>query len=183
MNRILVADDDRLVLLTLADGLREAGFEVIEAGDGLQALALCRDEVPALALLDIRMPGLDGLELARCLRDGTTVPFLFLSAYSDEQFVQQAAEVGALGYLVKPLTVAAMLPTVRTALARAHEISGLRGAIDRNRTIATAVGMLMRDHRIDQASAFAQLRQQARDQRRKVVDLARGMVEADRPRK
>lgn len=183
MNRILIADDDRLVLLTLADGLREAGFEVIEASDGLQALALCRDKTLALALLDIRMPGLDGLELARRLRDETTVPFLFLSAYDDEEFVQRAAEIGALGYLVKPLTVAAMLPTVRTALARAHEINGLKGAIDSNRTIATAVGMLMRDHGIDQARAFAKLRQQARDQRRKLVDLARGMVEADHLRK
>lgn len=183
MDRILIADDDRLVLLTLADGLREAGFEVIEASDGLQALALCREEAPALALLDIRMPGLDGLELARCLRDGTTVPFLFLSAYNDEQFVQQAAEVGALGYLVKPLTVATMLPAVRTALARANEISGLKGALDSNRTIATAVGMLMRDQGIDQTRAFGRLRQQARTQRRKLVELARAMVEPEHQRK
>jgi two-component system, response regulator PdtaR len=179
MDRILIADDDRLVLLTLADGLREAGFEVIEASDGLQALTLCREEAPALALLDIRMPGLDGLELARCLRDGTTVPFLFLSAYNDEQFVRQAAEVGALGYLVKPLTVATMLPAVRTALARANEISGLKGALDSNRTIATAVGMLMRDQGIDQTKAFGQLRRLARNQRRKLVELARGMVETE----
>ena len=178
MKRILIADDDRLVLLTLADGLREAGFEVIEACDGLQALALCRDKVPTLALLDIRMPGLDGLELARRLRDETAVPFLFLSAYNDEQFVQRASEIGALGYLVKPLTIAAILPTVRTALARANEISGLRGALDSNRTIATAVGILMRDQGIDQTRAFGQLRQQARDQRRKLVDLAGEMVEA-----
>lgn len=183
MDRILIADDDRLVLLTLADGLREAGFEVIEASDGLQALALCRDEVPALALLDIRMPGLDGLELARCLRDGTTVPFLFLSAYNDEHFVQQAAESGALGYLVKPLTVTAMLPAVRTALARANEIIGLRGAIDSNRTIATAVGMLMRDQGIDQKRAFERLRQLARAQRRKLVELARAMLEQEQQRK
>jgi len=178
MNKILIADDDRLVLLTLADGLREAGFEVVEASDGMQALAACQDEAPALALLDIRMPGLDGLELARRLRDETAVPFLFLSAYNDEPFVQRAAQIGALGYLVKPLTVAAMLPMIRTALARANEINGLRGAMNSNRTIATAVGMLMRDQGADQTSAFEQLRQRARDQRRKLVDLAREMVEA-----
>ena len=103
MAKILVADDDRVVLLTLAEGLREAGFEVIEARDGLQALALCRSEAPDLALLDIRMPGLDGLELARRLRDETRVPFLFFSAYGDEEFVRRAVEIGALGYLIKPL--------------------------------------------------------------------------------
>ena len=180
MNRILIANDDRLVLKTLADGLREAGFEVIEAGDGWQALALCRDKAPALALLDIHTPGLSGLELAYRLRIETTAPFLFLSSCDDEQLVLRAAEIGALGYLVKPHTVAAILPAVRTALARANEISGLKGALDSNRTIATAVGMLMHERGIDQTSAFGQLRQQARNQRRKLVELARGMVEAER---
>ncbi|MFZ4539327.1 ANTAR domain-containing response regulator [Propionivibrio sp.] len=183
MTRILIADDDRLVLLTLADGLREAGFEVIEAHDGLQALALCLSEEPALALLDIRMPGLDGLELARRLRDETTVPFLFFSAYDDEEFVQRAVEIGALGYLIKPLTVAKIVPTIRTALARAQEISGLQGAMASNRTIATAVGMLMRAAGLDQPSAFEQLRQQARTQRRKLEDVARSMVEDDKYQK
>ena len=77
MTKVLIAHDDRVVLLTLGEGLREAGFEVIEARDGLQALQLCKSEAPELALLDIRMPGLDGLELARRLRDETRVPFVF----------------------------------------------------------------------------------------------------------
>ena len=180
MNRILIANDDRLVSKTLADGLRKAGFEVVEASDGWQALALCRDKEPALALLDIHAPGLGGLELAYHLRTEMAVPFVILSSCDDEQLVLRAAEIGALGYLVKPHTVATMLPAVRTALARANEISGLKSALDSNRTIATAVGMLMRELGIDQASAFGQLRQQARNQRRKLVELARGMVEAER---
>ena len=80
MTKILIADDDRLVLFTLAEGLREAGFEVVEASDGVQALVLCQSESPDLAMLDIRMPNLDGLELARRLRDETSVPFLVFSA-------------------------------------------------------------------------------------------------------
>ncbi|MCX7171485.1 MAG: response regulator, partial [Proteobacteria bacterium] len=94
MTRLLVADDDRVVLFTLSEGLRQAGFDVIEARDGLQALTLCQSEAPQLALLDIRMPGMDGLELARRLRDETAVPFLFFSAYNDEAYVQRAVEIG-----------------------------------------------------------------------------------------
>jgi response regulator NasT len=174
--RILIADDDRVVLFTLAEGLREADFEVIEARDGLQALALCRSEAPDLALLDIRMPGLDGLELARRLREETKVPFLFFSAYNDEAFVSRAVEIGALGYLLKPLNVPALLPMVRTALARSRDFSGLQGALVSNRAIATAVGMLMRSEGLDQAAAFEKLGQSARGQRRKLEDVARAMI-------
>ena len=178
MEKILVADDDRVVLLTLSEGLREAGFDVIEARDGLQALALCQSQAPELALLDIRMPGLDGLELARRLRDETKVPFLFFSAYGDEAFVKRAVEIGALGYLIKPLVVTAIVPAIRTALARSRDISGLRSALESNRTIATAVGMLMRTEGLDQLAAFERLRQRARTQRRKLEDLAMNMVES-----
>jgi AmiR/NasT family two-component response regulator len=173
---ILIADDDRVVLFTLAEGLREADFEVIEARDGLQALDLCRSEAPDLALLDIRMPGLDGLELARRLREETKVPFLFFSAYNDEAFVRRAVEVGALGYLLKPLNVPALLPMVRTALARSRDFSGLQGALESNRSIATAVGLLMHADGLDQDAAFNKLRQQARSQRRKLEDVALAML-------
>ncbi len=180
MTKILIADDDRVVLLTLGEGLREAGFEVIEARDGLQALELCKSEAPELALLDIRMPGLDGLELARRLRDETRVPFVFFSAYGDDDFVKRAVEIGALGYLVKPLSIASILPMIRTALARAQDISGLEGALKSNRTIATAVGMLMRTDGTDQATAFEHLRQRARSERRKLEDVARSMIDTKR---
>ncbi len=176
MDKILIADDDRVVLLTLSEGLREAGFEVIEARDGLQALTLCQEQEPDLALLDIRMPALNGLDLARRLRDETSVPFLFLSAYGDEDFVQRAVEIGALGYLIKPLSMGMILPTVRTALARARDISGLEGALEGSRTTATAVGMLMRANGLDQQTAFEKLRQQARSERRKLEDLASAIV-------
>jgi response regulator NasT len=178
MTRILLADDDRVVLFTLAEGLREAGFDVIEARDGIEALALCQSAAPDLALLDIRMPRLDGLELARRLRAETTVPFLFLSAYGDEEFVRRAVEIGALGYLIKPLQVAAIVPMIRTALARGNDLNGLQDALASNRTIATAVGMLMKAEGLDQPAAFERLRQQARSQRRKLEDLAQEMVDS-----
>ncbi|MBI5921372.1 MAG: response regulator [Betaproteobacteria bacterium] len=176
MEKILVADDDRVVLYTLSKGLREAGYEVTEARDGLKALALCQTESPALALLDIRMPGLDGLELARRLRRETKVPFMFFSAYNDENYVKRAVAEGALGYLVKPLKLKEILPTLRTALARAQDIDGLQGALQNNRTIATAVGMLMKSEGFDQETALEHLRQLARDRRHKLEDEALALV-------
>lgn len=177
MAKILVADDDRIVRFTLADGLRQAGYEVIEAQDGESALELCRNEDPALALLDIRMPGLDGLELARRLKEESDVPFVFFSAYGDEAFVQQAIAAGALGYLIKPLSVAAILPMIQTALARARDISSLEGALASNRTIATAVGILMQQEGLDQPAAFERLRESARKHRRKMLDVALQIIE------
>lgn len=183
MTKLLVADDDRVVLFTLAESLREAGFEVVEARDGERALALCREQAFDLALLDIRMPGLDGLELARRMRAETEVPFLFFSAYDDEELVKQAVDLGALGYLIKPLEVRAILPTLRTALARAEEIrgllrrqEGLQGALHSNRTIATAVGMVMRDLDLDLDTAFTRLRKHARDRGMKLEKLAAEMI-------
>lgn len=181
---ILVADDDRVVLFTLAEGLRNAGFRVVEARDGMSALARCHGDAIDLALLDIRMPGMDGLELARRLRDEMRVPFLFLSAYDDEDYVKQAVESGAMGYLLKPLDVPALLPMLRTALGRATDIAamrraeeGLRHALSSNRIIGTAVGLVMAREDVGQQSAFESLRKHARDQQRRLEDVAREMVD------
>ena len=108
------------------------------------------------------------------------MPFLFFSAYNDEAYVQRAVEIGALGYLTKPLNVITIIPMIRTALARAQEIYGLQGALGSNRTIATAVGMLMQAEGLDQPAAFERLRRQARSERRKLEDLARIMIDKDK---
>jgi response regulator NasT len=90
-------------------------------------------------------------------------------------------EIGALGYLIKPLHVAGIVPMIRTALARSQDINSLQSALASNRIIATAVGMLMQAKELDQAAAFERLRRQARTQRRKLEDLARAMIESDNP--
>lgn len=181
--KILVADDDRVILMTLAEGLAEAGYQVISARDGLQALALCKSEHPDLALLDIRMPGLDGIELAQSVCKESGVPFLFLSAYDDEDFVKRAVEAGALGYLIKPLGMPAILLAVRVALARAQEISGLKkrkqdleAALASNRIIGTAIGMVMRESQLTQEEAFERLRRYSRGKRRKLEEVAQALV-------
>lgn len=122
--KILVVDDDRLVLATVTHGLAQAGYEVIDADNGDDAILLARQHKPDLALLDIRMEGLSGFDVAAYLRESCQVPFLFLSAFNDEQTAAQVKALGALAYLVKPLDVGQIVPTVDAAFAQV----GARGA-------------------------------------------------------
>ncbi|HUF82683.1 MAG TPA: response regulator, partial [Burkholderiales bacterium] len=104
-------DDDRLVLAALAEGLRAAGYRVTGAAGGEDALAIAGRGAPDLALIDVRMPGMSGIELGARLREAG-VPFLYLSAYGDDDVVRQAVEEGALGYLVKPLDIQQIVPAI-----------------------------------------------------------------------
>jgi len=114
---ILVVDDDRLVLATLAHGLSQAGYDVIDADNGDDAILLAREHRPDLALLDIRMQGKSGFDVAAYLREYCHMPFMFLSAFSDEQTAAQVKALGAVAYLVKPLDIGQILPVVDAAFA------------------------------------------------------------------
>jgi response regulator NasT len=183
--RILVVDDDRLILATLGSGLRHAGYDTLEASSGKDAVRIAEAEHPDLAILDVRMPGMGGVETARAINERTVVPFMFLSAYSDADVVRLAAEEGALGYLVKPMDVAQIVPAIEAALARAAELRKLRDqevrlsrALGTGRDTATAVGIIMERYRLDRQSAFEALRFHARSQRRKLEDVAGELVHA-----
>ncbi|MEP7102518.1 MAG: response regulator [Burkholderiales bacterium] len=115
---ILVVDDDRLVLATLAHGLSQAGYDVIDADNGDDAILLAREHRPDLALLDIRMQGMSGFDVAAYLREYCQMPFMFLSAFSDEQTAAQVKALGAVAYLVKPLDIGQILPVVDAAFAK-----------------------------------------------------------------
>lgn len=176
---ILLADDDPLVAGTLAKGLMNAGYDVLQADCGEAALRLCRERTPELAILDMRMPGLSGLDVARELGRRGDVPFMFLSAYNDADMVEEAAREGALGYLVKPLEIPQIIPAVRTALARAADMKKLKAmasqfqiALTERREIGIAIGILSERLGLSTADAFLRLRQFARSRRRKVADLA-----------
>ena len=116
--KILVVDDDRLVLATVTHGLAQAGYEVIDADNGDDAILLAREHRPQLALLDIRMEGKSGFDVAEYLRDSLHIPFMFLSAFADADTVAKVAELGAVAYMVKPLDVGQIVPTVEAAFER-----------------------------------------------------------------
>ncbi len=123
---ILVVDDDRLVLATVTHGLAQAGYHVIDADNGDDAILLAREHRPVLALLDIRMEGKTGFDVAEYLRDVAGVPFMFLSAFADEDTRRKVQALGARAYLVKPLDVGQIVPTVDRVMA---EIQGVAGTV------------------------------------------------------
>jgi response regulator NasT len=183
--RLLFADDDRLVLATMAKGLRDAGYEVVTAESGEQALAAVRQGSFDLALLDMRMPGLSGIETARRLREEHGVPALFFSAYGERDLVEDAIADGGLGYLVKPLDVAQLLPAVAAALARARDLKALLAsqtqleqALAGNRHVSMAVGILMERRRLTAQAAFEVLRAGARKGQRKLDDYCGDIINA-----
>lgn len=182
---ILVVDDDRLVLASISRGLKQAGYRVSEASNGEDAVNAAEKSLPDLALLDVRMPGMNGIELGRLLREHAGVPFMYLSAYGQADIVTQAAEHGALGYLVKPLDIAQILPAVETALSRAAEIRKLRDkegqlttALAGSREVSMAVGLLMERHHLGRDEAFEALRSRARAGRRALPEVAREVLES-----
>lgn len=181
---LLLVDDDEVVLATFGRGLRDAGFAVQLAGSGAEALTTARATPPDLAILDLRMPGLSGIETAALIRE-IGIPVIFLSAYDDHESVAEAARQGALGYLIKPIDVARALPTIKTALERARDIQDLSEQKDRltqavgtGRVVNVAIGILMERHRIDHQEAFAAIRERSRRERRKVREVASEILDA-----
>lgn len=182
---LLLVDDDRLVLSTLANGLTRAGYHVTTAESAEEAEAhLSSGEGVDLAIVDVSMPGLGGLHLARRLHDLEHIPFMMLSAYSDTQTVAQATHYGAMGYAVKPIDLPQLLPAIEAALARADELQELRlarqqlqQALEGDRSINIATGIIMVSHKLARADAFNMLRNTARSQRRKLADLAQDVIQ------
>ncbi|MBK8763890.1 MAG: response regulator [Burkholderiaceae bacterium] len=183
---ILVCDDDRLVLITLASALKNAGYDVIEADNGDDAILLARQHRPDLALLDIRMDGKSGLDVASYLRDYVGTPFMFLSAFSDDAFIAKAREFGALDYLVKPIDIELIAPAVAQAMRAAREresrspmVPGQPAPVSHEDSEAVrlvAVGILMERFRLTREMAEQRLMALARQASRQESQYAQELV-------
>jgi len=190
--KILVVDDDRLVLATLTHGLSQAGYEVIDADNGDDAILLAREHKPELALLDIRMEGKSGFDVAAYLREYCQIPFMFLSAFADDATIKQVKELGALTYLVKPLDIQQIVPAVEAAfanrpnqqpapaLATAAQAAPVATASTDplTDTIALAVGIVMHRYSLTRRQALERLQQQARQEGSTVAALGERLINA-----
>jgi len=164
--RILVAEDETIIRLDLCELLRRSGFEVCaEARDGEEAVALAREHEPDLAIMDVKMPRLDGIEAARRILDERPIPIVMLTAYGQDELVSRAVEAGVFGYLVKPFRETDVLPAIRTARARHEELAALRDeaeslseALAARKSIERAKGLLMEKEGLSEQDAFARLR-------------------------
>jgi two-component system, response regulator PdtaR len=184
---LLLVDDDRLILTTLACALTQAGYQIstAESAEDAENWLAEGHQRPQLVILDVHMPGQSGLTLAQRLRELDHIPFMMLSAYSDQATVAQATQQGALSYAVKPIDLVQLIPVIKAALARANELQELRTtrqqlqtALDNERDINAAVGITMLQHRLSRKAAFDLLRQGARSQRCKLTELAQNIIKA-----
>ncbi|MEO8122422.1 MAG: response regulator [Burkholderiales bacterium] len=183
--KILVVDDDRLVLATLTHGLLQAGYDVIDTDNGDDAILLAREHRPDLALLDIRMEGKSGFDVAAYLREFLHMPFMFLSAFADDETVAKVKELGAVDYLVKPLEVKQILPAVEAAFAALHAklakptaLVTLASAEPMSPIVAMAVGVLMHRNSLARVAAHELLRSQAHEDGQSIEHQAQRLIDA-----
>ncbi len=182
--RILVAEDETLIRLDLRSILERAGFEVCaEARDGEEAVALATATAPDLAILDVRMPRLDGIEAARRILAERPIPIVMLTAYGQDEIVARAVDVGVFGYLVKPFRETDLVPAIQAARARHLELEALREeaqslaeALATRKVVERAKGLLMEREGLTEQEAFARLRRASQVSGRPMGVVAEALI-------
>src|SRR5919109_2969762 len=182
--RILIAEDETIIRLDLRDLLERSGFEVCaEARDGEEAVDLARSSRPDVAIMDVKMPKLDGIEAARRILDERPIPIVMLTAYGQDEIVSRAVEAGVFGYLVKPFREQDLLPAIQAARARHDELQALREeaeslaeALAARKVIERAKGLLMEKEGLTEQEAFARLRRASQASQRPLKVIAEAVV-------
>jgi len=183
--RVVIAEDEAIIRLDLKELLEEEGYQVVgETGRGDEAVELVRRLAPDLAILDIKMPGLDGLSAARHIAGERLAAVLILTAFSQRDLVEQARDAGAIGYLVKPFQKSDLIPAIEVALGRHHElvslehdVGDLTERLEARKIIDRAKGMLMDVHGMSEHDAWRFLQTQAMGRRLKVHEVAAQVVD------
>jgi AmiR/NasT family two-component response regulator len=182
--RVVIAEDEAIIRLDLKETLQEEGYDVVgETGRGDEAVQLVRDLTPDLAILDIKMPGLDGLEAAREISADRKAAVLILTAFSQRDLIEQARDAGALAYLVKPFQRSELIPAVEVALGRFREMqalsdqnSSLEEQLETRKVVDRAKGILMDDHGLSEADAFSWVQKRAMQDRRRMRAVAEQII-------
>jgi AmiR/NasT family two-component response regulator len=185
--RVLLAEDEALIRLDLKEMLEEEGYEVVgEAGDGETAVNMARNLRPDLVVMDIKMPGMDGLQAAELITEQRLAPVLVLTAFSQKDLVDRAAQAGAMGYLVKPFQKTDVVPAIELAVARhqervalEEEVTGLEERLETRKLVDRAKGILMDRFGMREADAFRFLQKAAMDGRLRMNEVARRVVEGE----
>ncbi len=185
--RVVIAEDEAIIRLDLKELLQEEGYDVVgETGRGDEAIELVRDLRPDLVILDIKMPGLDGLSAARHVATERLAAVLMVTAFSQRELVEQARDAGALAYLVKPFQKSDLIPAIEVALGRYAElialerdVEDLQSRLEARKTIDRAKGRLMDDHSLAEQDAWRFLQQQAMANRVKIDEIARRVVDGE----
>lgn len=187
--RVVIAEDEALIRLDLREMLEEEGFEVVaEAADGEAAVALVTEHRPDLAVLDVKMPRLDGISAAERIAAARLAPVVMLTAFSQRELVERARAAGAMAYLVKPFTKADLVPAVEMAMARYDEllaleaeVGDLRERLETRKLVDRAKGQLQARHGLDEAAAYRWIQRTSMDRRMSMRQVAEQVLREDDP--
>jgi response regulator NasT len=185
--RILIADDESLHLMNLRSQLEKLGHRVVaEADDGSDAVDLARELKPDLAILDIKMPGTDGIDAAKQIVAERPIPIILLSAFSESSLAERAASAHVTEYLMKPVSENDLLPAITLALARFEELSlarqemaSLRESLETRKLVERAKGILMRRLNLTEEEAFRRLQKRSQNENKKLGEIAQAIIVAD----
>ncbi len=185
--RVVIAEDEAIIRLDLRETLEEEGYQVVgEAGRGDQALKLIRELQPDLAILDVKMPGMDGLEVARQVGDERICGVLVLTAFSQREIIEQARDAGALAFLVKPYQKSDLIPAMEMAIARFRELQALTEQnevlgekLEARKIIDRAKGRLIDEFAMKEQDAFAFIQQTAMTERSRMRDVAEKILSGE----
>jgi len=183
--RVVIAEDEAIIRMDLRETLEEEGYEVVgETGRGDAAVGIVRDLLPDLAILDIKMPGMDGLEVARIISAEKLCGVLILTAFSQREVVEDARDAGALAYLVKPFQKSDLVPAIEVAIGRFRELRALTGEIDAlgeqleaRKLIDRAKGLLIADAGMTEQDAFTFIQRKAMSERSKMRAVAERILD------
>lgn len=178
--RILIAEDEAIIRMDLREMLEEEGFDVVaEASDGREAVELTRKHNPDLAILDIKMPGMSGIRAAEVISRERLAAVLILTAFSQRDLASDAAQAGAMAYLVKPFQKTDLLPAIEIALERYRDIASLRQDVsdlserlDARKLVERAKGALM-DQGMSESDSYQLMQRAAMDRGLRLAEVAR----------
>ncbi|SHJ49157.1 response regulator receiver and ANTAR domain protein [Geosporobacter subterraneus DSM 17957] len=183
--KVVIADDEPITRMDLSELLREAGYTVVgEASDGFDAVELCRKLKPDLVLMDVKMPLLDGLKATKVIvHENLANSVVLLTAYSGREFIEQAKEVGVMGYVVKPIDEKSLMPAIEVAISKGREIEKMKNDIqevkeqlETRKLVEKAKGILMNKHDLSESEAYNQIRKLSMDKRCPMKQIAATIV-------
>src|SRR3954471_1094782 len=183
--RVVIAEDEGIIRLDLKETLQDEGYDVVgETGRGDEAVQLVKDLEPDIAILDIKMPGLDGLSAAREIAGERRAAVLILTAFSQRDLIERARDAGALAYLVKPFQRSELIPAVEVALGRFREmkaldaeVKGLEEQLETRKIVDRGKGLLMDQHGMSEANAFRFVQKSAMDTRATLKSVAQDVID------
>ena len=185
--RLIIADDESLVRTDLREALTELGYLVVgEVGDGQSAVNMARELEPDVVVMDIKMPGLDGIDAARILTQEKIAPVVLLTAYSQSDLIERATDAGVVGYLVKPFRETDLPPAIELAKARfgefralEEEVDNLAEALETRKKVERAKGILMDKQNLTESEAFRRIQKMSMNTRRPMKEVAEAIILAN----